>query len=417
LPYVYLGKATGRGLFCIGGGMNILIANKFYFNRGGDCIYSIGLEKMLLESGHDAAFFASGHSQNLPSKWSKYWVSEFSLKTPFRPFGDKETEAKFARLLNDFKPDILHLNNIHTQISPIIAEIAHNRGVKVIWTLHDHKLICPSYLCLNGKGEICEKCLGGNKTYCAKYRCIKNKFLHSFIAQKEAEKWNRERLEKCVDAFICPSKFLKQKMLQGGFSESKLHTLHNFIDIPKSFNQANQGLDNCYAYIGRLSKEKGIETLCSAAGKLPYKLKIAGTGPLENELREKYKCCKQIEFLGYQSKENVLQMTACANFTVCPSECYENSPLSVIESLCLGVPVLGANIGGIPELTDNLFESGNENDLKEKIEMMQEMKVGADLRVCPNSEMRVCPNSEMIEKFSPKNYLGKLAGIYGEAKH
>ena len=380
--------------------MNILIANKFYYNRGGSDVYSIGLEKLLLNAGHKVAFFAMNHPENYKSIWQKYWVSPFSLKTPFRPFGDKETKAKFGKLLDDFKPDVVHLNIIHTHISPVIAEIAGNRGIKVVWTMHEHKLICPSYLCLNGKGEICEKCLGGNKTYCTKYRCIKNKFLHSFIAQKEAEKWNKDRLEKCVDAFICPSKFLKQKMLQGGFSESKLHTLHNFIDIPKSFNQVNQGLDNYYAYIGRLSKEKGIETLCSVAGKLPYKLKIAGTGPLESQLKEKYKHCKQIEFLGYQSKENVLQIMAGANFTVCPSECYENNSLSVIESLCLGVPVLGANIGGIPELTDNLFESGNEDDLKGKIEKMQEMKVGADLRVCPNSEM--------IEKFSPKNYLEKL---------
>jgi len=377
--------------------MNILIANKFYYNRGGDCIYSIGLEKILIEAGHNVAFFTSEHSQNLPSKWSKYWVSGFSAKKIMRPFGDKETKMKFTKLLDDFKPDILHLNNIHTQISPIIAEIAKNRGVKVIWTLHDYKLICPSYLCLNGKGEVCEKCFGENKKFCTKNRCIKNKFLHSFIAQKEAEKWNKERLEKCVDAFICPSEFMKQKMIQGGFSESKLHKLYNFIDIPK--------FSNYYAYVGRFSKEKGIETLCSVAGKLPYKFKIAGTGPLENKLKEKYKNYNQVEFLGHQSKECALQIMAGAKFTVCPSEWYENNPLSVIESLCLGVPVLGANIGGIPELTANLFESGNENDLIEKIEKMWKMNI------------EICQNSEIAEKFSCKNHLEKLAGIYGRDIH
>jgi glycosyltransferase involved in cell wall biosynthesis len=388
--------------------VNILIANKFYYNRGGADSYSIGLEKILKEAGHNVAFFSMNYPNNFENEWSKYWVSPFSLKTPFRPFGDRETKIKFMRLLDNFKPDIVHLNNIHSQISPIIAEIAHNSNVKVVWTMHDYKLICPAYLCLNGKNKICEKCFGNIKKHCFKNNC-KNNLLTSYIFQKEAEKWNRKRLEKCIDAFICPSKFLKQKMLQGGFSESKLHILHNFIDIPKSskfFNQANQGLDNYYAYIGRLSKEKGIQTLCSVADKLPYKLKIAGTGPLENELKEKYKHCKQIEFLGQQDRESALQIMACARFTVCPSEWYENNPLSVIESLCLGVPVFGANIGGIPELTDNLFESGNKDDLREKIEKMQEMKVVADLRVCPNLEM--------IEKFSSGNYLGKLMKIYGE---
>jgi glycosyltransferase involved in cell wall biosynthesis len=388
--------------------MNILIANKFYYNRGGDCVYSIGLEKMLLEAGHNVAFFASEHLQNLSSKWGKYWVSEFSAKKIMRPFGDKETKIKFTKLLNDFEPDILHLNNIHTQISPIIAEIAHNKGVEVIWTLHDYKLICPSYLCLNGKGEICEKCFGENKKHCTRNKCIKNKFLHSFIAQKEAEKWNKDRLEKCVDTFICPSEFVKQKMLQGGFSENKLHTLHNFIDIPescKSLNPENRGSDNYYAYVGRLSKEKGIETLCSVAGKLPYKLKIAGTGPLENQLIEKYKHCNQIEFLGQQIKDNALQIMAGARFVVCPSEWYEVFGLVIIESIIVGTPVLCANIGGMPELMKNntagdFFESGNSKDLKKKITEMWDKEYDF------NPE-------EYKEIFGKNNYYQRLMKIYG----
>ena len=381
--------------------MNILIANKFYYNRGGSEVYSMELEKLLLNAGHKVAFFAMNCPENDKSIWQKYWVSQFSLKTPFRPFGDKETKIKFSNLLDDFKPDVVHLNIIHTHISPVIAEIASNRGIKVVWTMHEYKLICPNYLCLNGKGEICEKCFDGNKKHCTKNNC-KNNLLASYLLQKEAEKWNGERLEKCVDAFICPSEFMKQKMLQGGFSENKLHILHNFIDIPessKSFNQANQGSDNYYAYIGRLSKEKGTETLCSAASKLPYKLKIAGTGHLENKLKKKYRHCKQIEFLGHKNKESTLQIMAGARFTVCPSEWYENNPLSVVESLCLGVPVLGADIGGIPELTNHLFESGNENNLREKIEKMW------------MADLRICQNSEIIEKFSSKNYLEKLKRI------
>lgn len=383
--------------------MNILIANKFYYNRGGDCVYSIGLEKMLKSAGYDVAFFASEHPQNLSNKWNKYWVSEFSANKFMRPFGDKETKRKFTSLLNDFKPDVVHLNNIHTQISPIIAEIAHNKSIKVIWTLHDYKLLCPSYLCLNGKGKICEKCFDGKKGYCTKNRCIKNKLLHSFIAQKEAEKWNRERLEKCTDAFICPSSFMKQKMVQGGFSENKLHVLHNFVEISKFSDQVNQN-SNYYLYAGRLSKEKGISTLCSAASKLPYKLKIIGSGPLEKELGKKYKNCDQIEFLGSKSRSDVLEIMASAKFTVCPSEWYENNPLNVIESLYLSIPVLGANIGGIPELIEQgangeLFESKNESDLKEKIEIMINDEYNFD-------------KFQVVEKFEKDAHLETLNKIY-----
>jgi len=379
----------------------ILIANKFYYNRGGDCIYSINLEKILKEAGYDVAFFSMNCPKNFENEWGKYWVSKFSAKKFMRPFGDRETKVKFTKLLNDFKPDIVHLNNIHTQISPIIAELAYGRGVKVVWTLHDHKLICPSYLCLNGKGEICEKCFDEKKNYCTINRCIKNKWLYSFVAQKEAEKWNRERLEKYTDVFICPSNFLKQKMIQSMFSENKLKVLHNFVDI---FEPCKSGFNNYYLYVGRLSKEKGVSTLCSVASKLPYKLKIIGSGAMEKELREKYKNFEQIKFLGRKNHNEVLEIMKNAKFTICPSEWYENNPLVVMESLSLNVPVLGANIGGIPELieqgvTGELFESRNEQDLKNKIEYMI------------NNEYKF-DKSPIVCKFEKKKHLENLVKIY-----
>jgi len=382
----------------------ILIANKFYYNRGGDCIYSINLEKILKEAGYDVAFFSMSYPKNFESKWSEYWVSEFSARKFMRLFGDRETKTKFTKLLDDFKPNIVHLNNIHTQISPIIAELAHNRGIKVAWTLHDHKLICPSYLCLNGKGEICEKCFGEKKNYCTANRCIKNNLLYSFVAQKEAEKWNRELLEKYTDVFICPSNFLKQKMIQSGFSDSKLKVLHNFVDISEPC-KSNSG--NYCLYVGRLSKEKGVSTLCSVASKLPYKLKIIGSGQIEKELREKYKDYEQIKFFGRKSHNEVLEIMANAKFMICPSECYENNPLAVMESLSLSVPVLGANIGGIPELIERglngeLFDSGNEKDLKNKIEYMM------------NDEYKF-DKSQIIERFGKEKHLENLVRIYEDA--
>jgi len=360
--------------------MRILIANKFYYPRGGDCIYSISLEKLLTEAGHEVAFFTMNNPQNLENPWKKYWPSEVSfspkkpiqfLKAFFRPFGDKETKKKFTKLIDTFKPDILHLNNIHTQLSPIIAEIAHQRGIRVVWTLHDYKLICPAYSCLSNQ-TICEKCFGGNKKNCVRNKCLKKNRLASFIATKEAETWNRERLEKCVDIFICPSFFMKQKMEQGGFSSDKLQVLHNFIDSEKLKGSSLHTKNNFYCYIGRLSEEKGIRTLLSAASELPYTLKVLGTGPLENKLRQHYSQYQNIEFMGHCDWNICKSILASSKFSVIPSEWYENNPLSVIESLCLGTPVLGADIGGIPELikpdiTGQLFESGNAEDLKVKI--------------------------------------------------
>jgi glycosyltransferase involved in cell wall biosynthesis len=390
------------------GGMKILLVNKFHYLRGGDCVHSMGLEKLLRDAGHEVAFFASDHPQNVASEWQNYWVSEFTKKKILRPFGDSETKRKFIRLLNDFKPDVVHLHNVHTQISPVVAELAHERGIHVVWTLHDYKLVCPDYLCYT-HGKPCEKCIAGDKSFCRKNKCMKGSILQSLVAQQEAECWRRERLEVCVDAFICPSEFMKRMMVQGGFEEKKLHVMHNFVDGEtlnpvQSLNPENPDSDH-YAFVGRLSEEKGIRTLLWVAAKLKYKLKVLGAGPLEGELKTQYAEYPQIEFLGHCEREAVMREMAGAKFTVVPSEWYENNPISVIESLCLGTPVLGANMGGIPELVapgvnGELFEAGDGEGLKMKITEMFGKEYGFEGKL-------------VAEKFNPGEYLEWVLGVYG----
>lgn len=255
--------------------MKVLLANKFYYRRGGDCVCTLNLEQLLKDHNHDTAVFAMQHPENFPTPWSKYFPSEirFSpgpniLETFRRPFGSKEVKRKFNALLDDFQPDVVHLNNIHTQLSPLIAELAHRRGIKVVWTLHDLKLLCPRYDCLRNGKTICEACFT-DKHKVLENKCMKNSWLVSILAYKEARKWNRERLEACTDSFICPSQFLADKMIQGGFDRGKLHTLCNFIDVEKCADAAYLKKDY-YCYIGRISHEKGIKTLIDAANRLPY---------------------------------------------------------------------------------------------------------------------------------------------------
>lgn len=354
--------------------MRILLANKFYYRRGGDCIYMINLEQLLKEHGHEVAVFAMDHPENLETPWSKYFPSTMSkLKAFTRPFGDGETKACFERLIDDFKPDVVHLNNIHTQLSPVIAEVAHQKGIKVVWTLHDYKLLCPRYDCLRN-GENCELCFEPSaKKNCFKYSCMKGGKIGSWIGYREAVKWNRERLEAATDTFICPSQFMADKMKQGGFDVGKLMTLCNFIDIEKCKRNDSYEKGDYYCYIGRLSHEKGAKTLIEAARQLPYKLIVIGGGPLAEDL--KAGASDNIEFVGHKDWDEIKQLVGHARFSVIPSEWYENNPLSVIEAECLGTPVLGARIGGIPELieedvTGMTFTSKDIADLKDKIQQM-----------------------------------------------
>lgn len=392
--------------------MRVLLANKFYYRRGGDCVYSIELENLLKAAGHEVAFFAMDYPENLDSSWKNFWPSEvaFSPKKPAaffkafkRPFGDGETVKKFTALLDSFKPDVLHLNNIHTQLSPVIAEIAHSRGVKVVWTLHDYKLVCPAYTCLSN-GKVCEDCIAGQKNACTSKKCLKNSWLASKIAEKEAVCWNRTRLEKCVDKFICPSHFMKAKMEQGGFDASKLVAIHNFVDEAK-FAHDPVTREKSYCYVGRLSSEKGAGTLLQVASKIDAPLYVLGTGPLEAELKSKYASVENIRFMGHCDWETCKSFLLKSRFSVVPSEWYENNPFSVIEPLCLGTPVLGADVGGIPELiepgkTGDLFKMGDASDLESKIRQMLNNDCSFDV-------------APIRRHFSKDNYLEQMMSVYG----
>lgn len=385
--------------------MRILLANKFYYRRGGDCVYMLNLEQLLKKHGHETAVFAMDYPENLDTPWARYFPKNMSKLMAFtRPFGAKEVKLKFDKLLNDFRPDVVHLNNIHTQLSPVIAELAHRRGIKVVWTLHDYKLLCPRYDCLRNGKEICEQCFGGDKTFCKTYKCMKGSALASWIGYKEAVMWNRQRLEACTDLFICPSQFMADKMAQGGFEKEKLKVLCNFIDIEKCKKSSYTEKEDYYCFIGRLSHEKGVKTLVEAAGQLSYKLKIIGGGPLDGELRTDNK--GNIEFMGFQQWDEIKEIVSKARFSVIPSEWYENNPLSVIEAQCLGTPVLGARIGGIPELiTENItgmcFESRNVPDLKGKIQTMFETHF---------DYTDIARISQ--EKYSAEKYYRQIMGYY-----
>ena len=388
--------------------MRILLSNKFYYRRGGDCIYTLNLEQLLKTHGHEVAVFAMDYPENIETPWRKYFPRNMSkLMALTRPFGSREVRRKFSKLLDDFRPDVVHLNNIHTQLSPVIAELAHIRGIRVVWTLHDYKLLCPRYDCLRDGKTVCELCFGGDKTPCRTYRCMKGSRLASLVGYKEAVMWSRPRLEACTDLFICPSRFMAEKMAQGGFRRDKLRVLCNFIDVEKC-RKDDYAKDDYYCYVGRLSHEKGVATLVEAAARLPYRLKVIGGGPLSEELRMKNEELKgNVDFLGYRQWEDIKAIAGRARFTVIPSEWYENNPLSVIEAECIGTPVLGARIGGIPELIDEgvngmTFESGNAADLAEKIKAM--FAATFDYKAIAEAAMR---------RYNAESYYKEIIRAYG----
>lgn len=389
--------------------LKILIVSKFLYARGGAEVYAMNLGEMLQKQGHEVCFFSMHHPQNIHVNEDKYFAKEVSFFQPsisgkinaaLRIFGTG-IKRNYEKILDDFQPDIVHLNNIHSYLSPIVAKLAHKKGIKVVWTVHDYKLICPAYSCLCS-GMPCEACFT-DKSKVVSRRCMKNSFFASLLAWSEAVYWNKKRLSEWTDAFICPSNFMAQKMLKGGYTADKLHVICNFINDKKVkfiIESTSQKRESAYAYIGRLSEEKGIIELLKVAEHLPYKLYIAGNGHLENELKRVYSS-SHIKFLGHLSAMEIIGLLKRVQFSMVPSICYENNPLSAIESLCCGTPVCGRRIGGIPEL----LEKDADNRLfSNEVELITSL---SDMFISSSEVDRQKLSLTSCERFSAELYYRK----------
>ncbi len=392
----------------------ILLVNKFYYRRGGDCVVTMDLEQLLLNRGHEVAVFAMKYPENIHSQWSDMFASEVNfsggiaekLHAAYRALGGGDIRRSFKAILDRFNPDVVHLHNIHSYLSPVLAQLAHARGARVVWTLHDYKLICPTYACLDPGGNVCEACLT-DKNAVLTHRCHKGSLAASFIAWLEAAKWSRERLERYTNMFICPSQFMADKMIQAGFSPSKITVLNNFHD--SASHKTEPSREDFYLYAGRLSREKGVETLLKAAASLEHKLIIAGDGPLASELRHRYAGYANIVFVGHINGTQVRDYMSRARFTLIPSQWYENNPLGVIESLSAGTPVLGADMGGIPELiNDNNGKIFPHGDIQSLIASISDMWY-------TTWDFNSIADSARI-RFSPDTHYSRISAIYSGSK-
>ena len=392
----------------------VLIVNKFYYNRGGAEVVAMAMRHALQSKGYETSVYTMDYENNFAEE-NCFLAPEVTFKGglgdkvrfAMRTLGGYGLRVSFSKALNDFKPDVVHFHNIHSYLAPAIVKIAKDFGCKIVWTLHDYKLLCPAYACLRDD-KPCELCFH-DKRHVIKYRCMKDNLPASILAYVEAKRWNRDWIEKYVDAFVCPSQFIAGKMVNGGFNKSKLNVVCNFVDPAKYEILKSSELisrEDYYVYVGRLSQEKGVNTLLEVASTLPYKLKVAGGGSLLDTAKLKYEGYSQIEFLGHQNAEQVSDLLSKACFTVVPSECYENNPLSVIESLCAGTPVIGAKIGGIPELisegvTGCVYTSGDQAELRNAIE-----------KTFKKQWNNALIKTNALERFSAERHISLLEGLY-----
>ena len=361
--------------------MKILLVNKFHFLKGGSETYYFELAKLLRKEGHEVAFFSMQNEKNIKTDCKEYFVENIDLNSNNKlkaldVIYSKNNKQKVLEAIRDFKPDIIHVNNFQRQLSSSIIFAAKKMNIPVVFTAHDLQAICPNITMLDCNTNICQKCINGKYINCIKKSCIKDSKMKSTLGALEGYFYRINKIyTKKIDYIITPSNFLEKKLIEDGISKDKIETLYNFIDV-EQYNIKTS--DKGYAlYLGRLTKEKGILNLIEAFCKINIgKLYIAGEGPQEQEIKniiqEKHQE-DRIKLLGRLEKSEMKQYIGNSRFVVVPSIWYENCPYSIIETLTIGKPVIGSNIGGIPELIKN-GENGFTYEYSNIIELAKKMK-------------------------------------------
>lgn len=406
--------------------MKILIANTFHYFRGGDCTYTFALATLLRAHGHEVRFFGMHHPLNLECPDSAYWVDYVDfvemnqrrnlvngIKVVSRSIYSRQARERIARMLDDVQPDVVHLQNIHTHITPSIIEEISRRSVPVLWTLHDFKLICPNTHLLS-HGKICEACKGGKFINCTIRKCKKGSTAASLVATLEATAHRALGMTNKVHTFISPSQFLVDKFVDFGEERSRFLHLRNFLDVPPRPDTAVRD-NGTFVYLGQLQPWKGVGTLIDAArGLRQAHVEIFGDGPDRAELESRAGTNSTVVFHGQQPHAEAGRRLAESAALVLPSECYENCPYSVMEAMALGKPVIGARIGGIPELVSDretglLFEPGNAQELAA---CMRELASDPALR----RRMGDAARAKARQMFDPGRYYDAVAALYDRAR-
>lgn len=398
--------------------MRILLINKYHFLKGGAERAYFDMARMLEERGHTVAFFSMHHPENRPTAWEKYFVENIEYQDRTLSIWEKsilagkilfnfEAHKKLEKLIEDFHPDIAHLHNIYHQLSPAIFWPLKKHRIPVVMTLHDYKLVSPNYN-LFVRGKIWEHTSG---IRCLIDRCVKDSFFKSLVCAMEQWLHRCLRSYGAVDRFIAPSRFLIEKYHSLGF-RSEISFLPNPLLSASVPTDATGREANTFLFFGRLSSEKGVDTLLETWALLgkEQKLWIVGDGPerkkLERLTREK-NMMDRVSFLGalYGTELEILKRRVQA--VIIPSVWYENFPYTVIESLQSGCVVLATERGGMTEriihgVNGFLFPASDSHALKDLIEKLPSLSL---------EPIRVRA-AESVSDLTAENFLRELLKIY-----
>jgi glycosyltransferase involved in cell wall biosynthesis len=406
--------------------LRILQINNVHYRRGGADVVYLNTGQLLEKHGNEVLYFSQANDKNDDSNCNKYFLQEFDyfnksilhrIYSIPRFFYSNESKSKLSKLIVEMRPDVAHIHLYKGILTTSILQVLKIYKVPVIITLHDYGLLCPHNLLLDGKNNICHKCVSGSPLNCIVNKCNRNDIILSTVSSVEyIFHKSLFPFEKYFSHIIAVSKFSQKLHNDSGQFVRKVDHIYNFY--PNLSNTEICGVNGDYfLYFGRLSAEKGIKTLFNSwvKEKRKSKLKIVGAGVLFDELKNLSNGIISIEMLGYKSGTELITLIREASFIIVPSEWYENNPLTIIEAYANGKPVIGSNVGGIPEIiidgeTGFLFDMGSVNDLSSIFSKVESMDVNEYNRLSANARKFAEDN------FSEESHYNELMNVYNNLK-
>ena len=395
--------------------MKILLVNKFHYVKGGAEKYYFELGKLLKEHGNEVAYFSMKDDKNIHTGDKEYFVEPIELNNDnklkaFEIIYSKKNYKIMRAAIEEFKPDIIHLNNFQRQLSASIVEAAYDKEIPMVFTTHDMQAVCPNKDMMNN-GKICNECIKKGYSSCIRKKCIKDSRLKSILGVIEMKYYKTHKIYEKINCLISPSTFMKNNLINNGLRYNRFEVIHNFV---KETLTKENSQEEFILFFGRLSKEKGIFNLLKAINEDKYiKLKIAGTGPEKPKI-EKYikdnKLENRVEILGFMENDKIKDYIKKCSFVVVPSIWYENCPYSILETLEVGKPVIASRIGGIPELVEDnvngfLYKYDDYKDLEQNIKKLYYNRRLIE-KMSKNSRIK------FEREFSEKVYYDKIMNLY-----
>jgi glycosyltransferase involved in cell wall biosynthesis len=402
--------------------MRVLLVNKYHYLRSGTERYLFNLRRLLAARGHTVEVFAMQHPRNEPATYARDFAPhvEFHevaglrrVAAALRVVWYPRAARGCARVLDDFRPDIVHVFNLYHQLSPALLPPITRRGIPAVQTLNDYKLICPNYT-LYTEGAPCLRCRDRRYLHAVRHRCLDGSRAWSAVAALEMTVHKAFRVyERHVSRFIAPSAYVRATVEAFGVPARQLVELPYFL-FPEEHAVSRRDGGYC-AYVGRLVPAKGVATLLRALREVPEaRLWIVGEGPQRAELERLAAAwgLGNVRFTGYLAGPALTDAIAGARFTVVPSEWPEVFGQSIIESFAVGKAVVGARIGGIPEVIDAerdglLFTPGAADELAACLRRLWARPDAA-------RAMGLAGRAKVEARYAPGSHHARIEALYRE---